>query len=111
LGWDFAFDPNYTLFMMVPIIGKISYLIDFYPWEIPLTFGAGMNVIKYSFDSTIDLLIKPGAGLLWSYNSSWQFGLNLNYWWDMQFTNASSTGLGFVGANFLEVSLVAIYHF
>ena len=109
LGWDFTFDPNWTLFMMVPIIAKISYLIDFYPWEVPLTFGAGMNIVKYSVDSTIDLLLKPGTGLFWTYNSSWSFGVNLNYWWDMQFTSASSAG--FVAGNFLEVSLSAFYHY
>ncbi|HUI70399.1 MAG TPA: hypothetical protein VL354_07735, partial [Spirochaetia bacterium] len=86
LGGTFTFDPNYTLLLMVPIVAKISYLIDFYPWEVPLTFGAGMNIIKYSADSTIDLLLKPGTGILWTYNSSWSFGLNLNWWWDMQFS-------------------------
>jgi hypothetical protein len=109
LGGTFTFDPNYTALLMVPIIAKISYLIDFYPWEVPLTFGAGMNIVKYSADSTIDLLLKPGTALLWTYNSSWSFGVNLNWWWDMQFTNAS--GLGFVAGNFLEVSLSAFYHY
>jgi hypothetical protein len=109
LGGAFTFDPNYTALLMVPIIAKISYLIDFYPWEIPLTFGAGMNIVKYSADSTIDLLFKPGTGIFWTYNSSWSFGLNLNWWWDMQFNNASSTG--FAAGNFLEVSLSAFYHY
>lgn len=109
LGGTFTFDPNFTALLMVPIIAKISYLIDFYPWEIPLTFGAGMNIIKYSADSTIDLLLKPGTGFFWTYNSSWSFGVNLNYWWDMQFTSASS--LGFVAGNFLEISLSALYHY
>lgn len=109
LGGTFTFDPNYTLLLMVPIVAKISYLIDFYPWEIPLSFGAGMNIVKYSADSTIDLLLKPGTGIFWTYNSSWSFGLNLNWWWDMQFTNASSSG--FVAGNFLEVSLSALYHY
>jgi hypothetical protein len=109
LGGTFTFDPNWTALLMVPIVAKISYLIDFYPWEVPITFGAGMNILKYSADSTIDLLLKPGTGLLWTYNSSWSFGVNLNWWWDMQFTNASS--LGFVAGNFLELSLSAFYHY
>ncbi len=109
LGGAFTFDPNFTALLMVPIVAKISYLIDFYPWEIPLTFGAGMNIVKYSADSTIDLLFKPGTGIFWTYNSSWSFGLNLNWWWDMQFTSASS--MGFVAGNLLEVSLSAFYHY
>ena len=109
LGGTFTFDPNFTALLMVPIIAKVSYLIDFYPWEVPLTFGAGMNIVKYSADSTIDLLLKPGTGLFWTYNSSWSFGFNLNYWWDMQFTNASN--MGFVAGNFLELSFSALYHY
>jgi hypothetical protein len=109
LGGTFTFDPNFTPLLMVPIVAKISYLFEFYPLEVPLTFGAGMNIVKYSADSTIDLLIKPGTGIFWAYNSSWSFGLNLNYWWDMQFTNASQNG--FVVGNFLEVSLSALYHY
>jgi len=109
LGGAFTFDPNFTALLMVPIVAKIQYLIDFYPWEIPLTFGAGMNIVKYSADSTIDLLIKPGTGVFWSYNASWSFGLNLNWWWDMQFTNANSSG--YTAGNFLEVTLSALYHY
>ncbi len=110
IGGTFTFDPNFTALLMVPVIAKISYLIDFYPWEIPLTLGAGMNIIKYSADSTIDFLAKPGTGLYWTYNSSWSFGLNLNYWWDMQFGGGGFVGNSAVG-NFLEISLSAFYHY
>ena len=108
LGGTFTFDPNWTALLMVPIIAKVSYLIDFYPWEIPITLGAGINILKYSDQSTIDLLIKPGTALMWTYNSSWTFGLNMNYWWDMQF--APTAGQSRVG-NFLEFSLSAFYHY
>ncbi len=110
IGGTFTFDPNFTALLMVPIIGKVSYLIDFYPWEVPLTLGMGMNIIKYSADSTIDFLLKPGTGLFWTYNSSWSFGVNLNYWWDMQFGGGSFVWNSTVG-NFLEISLSAFYHY
>jgi hypothetical protein len=110
LGATFTFDPNYTTLLMVPIIAKASYLFDFYPWEIPLTLGMGMNILKYSSDSTIDFLIKPGTGIYWTYNSSWSFGLNLNYWWDMQFVKETLDG-GVTIGNFLEISLSALYHY
>jgi hypothetical protein len=54
--------------------------------------------------------VKPGTGLFWSYNSSWSFGVNLNYWWDMQFTKGTLSG-GFVAGNFMEISLCALYHY
>ncbi len=110
IGGTFTFDPNYTALLMIPIVVKASYLFELYPWEIPLTLGLGMNVLKYSSDSTIDFLIRPGTGLWWSYNSSWSFGVNLNYWWDTQFTRGTLTG-GWVAANFIEVSIGALYHF
>ncbi len=108
IGGTFTFDPNWTALLMVPIVAKVSYLIQFYPWEIPLTFGAGMNILKYADQSTIDFLIKPGTGILWTYNSSWTFGINLNYWWDMQFAkDPTQSRIG----NFMEVSLSAFYHY
>ncbi|MGA2764097.1 MAG: hypothetical protein ABSG17_12090 [Spirochaetia bacterium] len=110
IGGTFTFDPNFTALLMVPITAKVSYLIDFYPWEVPVTMALGMNIIKYSADSTIDFLVKPGTGLFWSYNSSWSFGVNLNYWWDMQFTKGTLSG-GFVAGNFMEISLCALYHY
>lgn len=108
IGGTFTFDPNWTALLMVPIVAKASYLIDFYPWEVPITLAAGMNIVKYSDQSTIDLLIRPGSGLLWTFNSSWTFGINVNYWWDMQFANDSSQSR--IG-NFLEFSLSALYHY
>ena len=110
LGGAFAFDPNFTALLMVPIIAKVSYLFEFYPFEVPVTFGAGMNILKYSADSTIDLLLKPGTGIFYAYNSSWSFGLNLNYWWDMQFVKETLEG-GLTVGNFLEISLSALYHY
>jgi hypothetical protein len=110
VGGAITFDPNYSSLLMLPIVVKASYLVDFYPWEIPLTLGAGINVLKYGADTTIDFLVRPGTGLYWTYNSSWSFGLNLNYWWDMQFVKGTLTG-GVTAGNFLEVSLSALYHF
>jgi len=110
IGGTFTFDPNWTALLMVPITAKLSYLIDFYPWEVPITMAVGMNIVKYSADSTIDFLMKPGTGLFWAYNSSWSFGVNLNYWFDTQFIHGTLSG-GAVAGNFLEISLCALYHY
>ena len=108
LAGNFTLSPNSNILLMLPLVLKMSYIFSFYPFELPLTMGVGANLVKYTTMSTIDLLLRPGASLYWIYNSSWSFGLNVNYWFDMQFnTTASDTRYG----NFLEFSLSALYHF
>jgi hypothetical protein len=108
LGGSASFSPNGNALLMLPILAKASYVFTIYPFEIPLTLGVGMNIVKYVDQSTIDLLIRPGASFYWIFNSSWSFGLNVNYWFDMQFaTTAADSRAG----NFLETTLTALYHY
>jgi len=105
LGGAFAFSPNTNLLLMLPIVAKAAYVFTIYPFEIPVTFAAGINILKYVDQYYVDLLIRPGASLYWIFNSSWSFGLNLNYWLDFQFSSDYRVG------NFLEASLTALYHY
>ena len=107
-GEYFSQSPNANPLLMLPFIARGSWVFSAYPFEIPLTFGLGMNIVKYVDMTTIDLLLRPGVSGLWIYNSSWSFGVNLNWWFDMQFApTAADSRIG----NFLEVSLTALYHF
>ncbi len=108
VGGTFSFSPNMNTLLMLPITAKASWVFSRYPFEVPVSFGVGMNIVKYIDQSTIDLLLKPGIALMWIFNSSWTFGLNATYWWDMMFAadpSYSRTG------NFLELSLCALYHY
>jgi hypothetical protein len=110
IGGVFAFSrPNLNTLLSLPILARVQYVMTFYPFEVPISLGVGMNIVKYGELKNIDLLIKPGASLMWIYDSKWSFGLNLAWWWDMQFypsdPTQSRTG------NFLEVSLSALYHY
>ncbi len=107
-GGMFTFSPNMNLLLILPITAKISYSFSFYPIEIPIFLGAGIGIVKYQDESTIDPILKPGFSVLWVYNSSWSFGVNTVYWWDMMF--AKDSGQSRIG-NFLEFSLTALYHF
>lgn len=105
---NFTLDPNSNVLLMLPFMAKVAYVFTFYPFEVPLSFGIGMNIVKYTSLSSIDLLLRPGASFYWIYNSSWSFGVNLLYWFDMQFNpDRSKTRYG----SFLEFSLSALYHF
>jgi hypothetical protein len=105
---NFTLSPNSNVLLMLPLVAKGAYVFTFYPFELPVTFGIGANIVKYVDKSSLDLLLRPGASFYWIYNSSWSFGVNLQYWFDMQFnTDPSKSRYG----NFLEFSLSALYHF
>jgi hypothetical protein len=105
---DFTLSPNGNSLLMLPFVAKASYIFTAYPFEVPVTLGVGMNIVKYVDKSTIDLLLRPGVSGYWIFNSSWSFGLNLNWWFDMQFApDPTQSRIG----NFLEISLSALYHF
>ena len=108
IGGSFTFSPNMNALLMLPIIAKASYVFSLYPFEIPVTLGAGVNIISYVDQHYFDFLLRPGASCYYIFNSSWSFGLNLNYWIDMQFS--STAGQSRTG-NFLETSLSALYHY
>ena len=84
-GGNVAFSPNLNALYILNLVGKFTYTIGIYPFEIPLSLAAGVNWVKYIDQSTIDPLVKPSISIDWIYNSSLTFGLNLAYWWDMQF--------------------------
>jgi hypothetical protein len=108
IGGSFSFSPNMNALLMLPIIAKASYVFTVYPFEIPVTLGAGVNIISYVDQHYFDFLVRPGASVYYIFNSSWSFGLNVNYWIDMQFS--SDPGMSRTG-NFLETSLSALYHY
>lgn len=108
IGLLFAFSPNMNFLFMGDLTAKISYIFTVYPFEIPIFLGVGASLVRYQDSQTIDPLLKPGASFFWIFNSSWSFGLNLVYWWDMQFSaDPDQSRVG----NFLEITLSALYHF
>ena len=108
IAGSFGLSPNSNTLLMLPILAKATYVVSFYPFEVPLTLALGVDIVKYVSDWTIDPLVRPGAGFYWIYDSSWSFGINLDYWFDMQFASvASQSRIG----NFLEVTLGALYHY
>jgi hypothetical protein len=110
VGGAFALSrPNHNTLLMLPILARAEYVLSLYPFEVPLSLGVGMNVVKYGDQKNIDLLIKPGVGAMWIYDSKWSFGLNLAWWWDMQFypKDWNDARIG----NFLAVTVSALYHY
>jgi hypothetical protein len=112
LGGSFSFTPNRRTLWMVPIAFRASYILRWYPFEVPLTAGVGMNISKVDDNPHVDFFLKAGGTFQWNYSSEWAFGLNLFYWmvpqiyfpWSEAGTDATRIG------NFLEITLSALYH-
>lgn len=113
IGGAFAFSPNARTLFLVSITPRITYFFRSYPFDFPVFLETGVNFSRLQNDFKIDPIVRPGAGVLWNFNSNWAFGLNTTYWWIPQiYTGASSvptteTRFG----NFLDVNLTALYHF
>ena len=103
----FAKDIRENLMLMVPITLKGAYFFHFFPFEIPVYLGAGMNLMKLAEQRQIDFILKPGFSSYWKYSSAWAFGLNFVYWLDFQpwKEDPDKARMG----NFLEISLSAKY--
>jgi hypothetical protein len=111
IGGVFAFSsPNLNTLLTLPIMARAEYVLSFYPFEIPISLGLGMNIAKYLERRNIDLLIRPGVSAFWAYDSKWSFGLNLSWWCDMQFVPAPDQDQSRIG-NFLAVTVSALYHY
>jgi hypothetical protein len=93
----------------VPILVRGAYIFHIFPFEFPVFLGLGMDIVKYSEQTHINFIMKPGFSSLWKYNISWGFGLNAVYWWVPQ-PWAPDKDKGRMG-NFLEVTLTAQYSF
>jgi hypothetical protein len=113
LGGSLSFSPNGRTLIMVPLTARVSYILRRYPFEFPLSFGAGINLTKLDDAFHIDPILKPAVSFYWNYNAEWAFGINLAYSWIPQIYS----GGGLVPAehtrfgNFLDVTLSALYHF
>ena len=100
---------NYLL--MLPITLEGSYIFYVFPVEIPVSLGIGMNLMKYQTQSHIDLILKPSVTPMWKYNSSWSFGLDIEWWMDFQFATGGQDSSGARMGHFLSVMPTAQYNF
>jgi len=100
---------NYLL--MLPITIKGGYIFHIFPVEIPVSLGIGVNLIKYQTQSHADLILKPAVSPMWRYNSSWSFGLNIEWWWDFQFATGDQDSSQARMGHFLTLMPTVQYNF
>jgi hypothetical protein len=112
LGGMFAFTKVGRTLIMLPVTGMYTYAIRFYPFEVFLQAGLGVNFTKLEDDLYIGPILKPGAAFYWNYSGEWSFGLQTEYWFvpEIYFGDeppAEHTAFG----NFLGITLSVLYHF
>ncbi len=111
-GGMFAFTPNRNTLFMIPVAARTTYYVRSYPFEFPLSIAAGLNFSRFEENFKTDVILMPGAGFYWNYNSEWSFGADARYWWVPQIYRgpeppADDTRYG----NFLSVTASVLYHF
>jgi hypothetical protein len=98
-----------TLFM-VPVLATISYYFVFMPFEIAPVFEAGAAWMKVNELLAFQPLFKLGVESAYRVNKDWSLGLALKYWLVPELYSGDLSADSRLG-NFLEISLLALYHF
>jgi hypothetical protein len=109
----FSYDPNMDLYWTVPITLKAAYMFSFSRFEVPVYFATGINLFMYRELFDMLFTIKPGVGFFWRFDANLSFGINVNWWWNLEFPttlNGAPKSPGMM-ANFLDISPALYYYF
>jgi hypothetical protein len=108
-GGALSFDPNMKIYLMMPMTLKVSYIISVSRFEFPINFAIGANILKYGDDKTNTVLIvKPGASAFWRFDAHFSFGIDLAWWWNVEFPVGEYDA---IMGNFISISPSLFYHF
>ena len=106
IGWT----ANRTL-SMVPISFRTAYYFLYYPFEFPVYIDAGFSFNSLGDFFTITPCLRPGFGAYWNINGEWALGLSTEYWFMPEIYFDAATANQTRVANFLQISISAVYHF
>lgn len=111
IGGGFARSPNDRTLFLVPITLKAAWVLDYSRFEFPFSLGAGISIVRYREWSHVDMILKPGVGCYWRYDTNWSFGLNLAWWLDFQTVTKYQEANQARMANFLIITPGVFYNF
>lgn len=111
-GGAFSFSPNKHALFLIPITAKLSWIFHIYPFDFPVSLGAGVNFMRLDNQFYIGPIVRPGVGGYWNVTSKWSLGVRAAYWWvpEVYFGPSPPASRSRFG-NFFELSLSALYHF
>ena len=108
IGLAFSLDPNKNLYNMIPITFNVAYVISVSRFEFPISLSSGINILNYADIYHLGILIKPAIAAYWRYDANLSFGLNIAYWWTMEFPIEDYSA---VAGNFIDITPSLFYHF
>jgi hypothetical protein len=111
IGGAFARSPNDRTLFLMPITAKASWVFGVSRFEFPVSLAAGINIVRYREWSHVDVILKPGVGGYWRYDTNWSFGLNLAWWLDFQPASADQPANQARMGNFLMITPGVFYNF
>ncbi len=112
VGGMFAFSKLKRVLIMLPVSGMFTYAIRFYPFELILQAGLGVNFIKFVDDLYVGPAFKPGVSFYWNYSSEWSFGIQAEYWFTPEvYFGAKPPADQSEFGNFLGITFTTLYHF
>lgn len=111
LAGMFAVSPLERVIGMIPITAKLSYYFRFFPFELPIFIGAGVNFLTFDEYLYFGPILKPGAAFYWNFHPEWSIGLQVQYWWVPEFYTEESLREDSRFGNFMEITISALYHF
>jgi len=111
IGISFTFGPNVTTLLMVPFTLKATWVLNYDRFEFPLSLGVGADIIKFGSGDILNvaLIAKPGVAAYYRYDSNLSFGLNVAWWWNLEFPTPDNPLA--IMANSLEIAPALFYHF
>ena len=108
IGLAFSLDPNMNLYNMIPILFNATYVITVSRFEFPISLSTGLNILNYQEFYNFGILVKPGIAGYWRYDANLSFGINVAYWWAIEFPVEEYPA---VAGNFIDITPSLFYHF
>ena len=108
IGLAFGVDINSNLYNMIPISFRTTYIFSISRFEFPVSLCVGMNILNHLENYDIGLIIRPEAGMFYRYDANFSFGLNIGYWWTLEFPVKDDPA---TAGNFLDITPALLYHF
>jgi hypothetical protein len=106
-----ASDINSNGLFLVPITANAAYVFSTIDLEIPVTVAIGAAIMRLSDKTSVSLLLRPGAGVMWRATSNWSFGGGLEYWLAYEPAWVPALAGQEMLGNFLDITATAVYHF
>lgn len=113
MGGMFAIDRHGEALLMVPVTVRMSYLVSFAQFDVPLFANAGAGFMKLADLVNVSLILRPGLSVYYRYDPNWSFGGTVSFWmiYEPIWGNAPPGEAQNALATLVDFSPQLVYHF